>query len=164
MNKIDPYKFDEKIFDLIDKQWMLITAGTPDNCNTMTASWAGFGVLWNKKVCFTFVRPTRHTYNFTEENDLFTLTFFDEKYRDALKLLGTVSGKNRDKISESGLTIEQISETTGFKEARLTMVCKKVYWQDIDNRNFLVSEIENSYPQKDYHRMYVGEILEILER
>ena len=51
----------EDIWDLIGKQWMLVTAGPADEFNTMTASWGGIGWLWNKPVAFVFIRPERYT-------------------------------------------------------------------------------------------------------
>lgn len=48
-------------------------------------------------------------------------------------------------------------------EAELVLVCRKLYWQDMDPDHFLVPEIaENCYPQKDYHRIYIGEIVQAL--
>jgi flavin reductase (DIM6/NTAB) family NADH-FMN oxidoreductase RutF len=152
-------------FTAIDKDWMLITAGKEKDhttFNTMTASWGGWGILWHKPVSYIFVRPTRHTYHFTESNDLYTLSFFDETYRDALKLCGTKSGKDGDKVSEAGLNPMTFDEGPGavaFKEARMVMVCKKLYWQDIRPEQFLEPDLDKNYPKKDYHRMYVGEVL-----
>jgi flavin reductase (DIM6/NTAB) family NADH-FMN oxidoreductase RutF len=155
---------NDNVFDLIGKEWMLITAGEKDDFNTMTAAWGGLGVLWNKNVVFTFVRDGRYTYEYCEKYDKFTLTFFGKDCRDALKLLGTKSGRDGDKVKESGLTPEEIAGSIGFEEARLTIVCKKIYFQDLDNKNFLVEEIERCYPDKDYHRMYVGEIEKVYTR
>lgn len=47
-HEIAPKTLTENVFSLIGDRWMLITAGTPDRCNTMTASWGGLGVLWRK--------------------------------------------------------------------------------------------------------------------
>jgi len=143
---------------------MLITAGDDKGFNTMTASWGGLGVLWNKSVAFTFIRKQRYTYEFTEDNDLFTLCFFDEDYRNALSICGSKSGRDIDKVKETGLTPVHIDGTTYFDEARLVLVCKKQYFQDIDPKNFLNADIEKNYPAKDYHRMYIGEIVKVLVR
>ncbi len=125
-NIINPKDFHEKLFHLIDNEWFLITSGKPDNFNTMTASWGGFGILWNKPVCFVFVRPTRFTYQFMETNDQFTMSFFREEHRKKLSFLGTVSGKDRDKITESGLTSLFLDDNSiTFEEARLIFNCRK---------------------------------------
>jgi len=157
----EPEELNDNPFKLIGKDWMLITAGSPDKFNTMTASWGGLGVLWNKKVCFIFVRPSRYTYGFLEESDTFTLSFFEEKYREALSFCGSKSGRDVDKVTATGLTpIASESGSIYFEEARLVMECKKIYYQDIVLANFLDSEnIEKCYNGQDYHRVYVGEIL-----
>ena len=63
---------------------MLITAGMPDHFNTMTASWGRMGELWFKPIFFCLVRPQRYTYEFMEKCEVFTLLFFDERYKSQL--------------------------------------------------------------------------------
>ncbi|MEN6520106.1 MAG: flavin reductase family protein [Armatimonadota bacterium] len=162
MKKIKPEELKDNVFKLIGSDWMLITAGSAESYNTMTASWGGFGVLWSKNVCFCVIRPTRYTLEFVEKSENFTLSFFDEKYRDALSFCGANSGRDVDKAAETGLTpaAGSMPGTTSFAEARLVIECKKLYFQDIDPANFLDPSIEKNYPVKDYHRMYIGEIIE----
>lgn len=161
LRKIDVKEISGNPFTRIGDQWMLITAGTKDNCNTMTASWGGLGVLWGKPVATIFVRPQRHTYQFTEENDWFTLSFLKEDYREALKLCGTRSGRDMDKFAAAGITVAGEEEKPYVAEAELVLVCRKVYWDDIEPGNFLDGEIDHKcYPTHDYHRMYIGVIEE----
>lgn len=158
---IEPERVSENPFQLIGSDWMLITAGNLQKFNTMTASWGGMGILWNKKVCFCLVRPSRYTYNFIEEAQSFTLSFFEEKYRKALAFCGSRSGREVDKIAATGLTpVEGSQGTVYFQEARLVMECRKIYYQDLEPGNFLDSGIEKNYNGNDYHRLYVGEITE----
>lgn len=158
---IDPKLLHDNPFQLIGSDWMLITAGTPESFNTMTASWGGLGVLWQRNVCFCFIRPTRFTYEFIEKAENFTLSFFDESYRGALTLCGTKSGRDIDKARAANLTpiVGKLDGTTGFAEARLILECKKLYFEDMNSSHFIDPTIENNYPEKDYHRMYVGEII-----
>lgn len=157
--QIEPEAITENPFQLIRGDWMLITAGNIDGFNTMTASWGGMGVLWNKKVCFAFVRPSRYTYGFMEEEEYFTLSFFEEKYREILRFCGSKSGRDVDKIAATGLTPQEGPKgAVAFAEAKLIIECKKIYYQDIDPNNFLDKDIEKSYLRPDYHRVYVGEI------
>lgn len=159
--KISPEEISDNTFKLIGKDWMLVTAGSPDAWNTMTASWGGVGVLWNKPVSFVFIRPQRYTYEFIERSDTFTLSFFTENYRGALNICGSKSGRDIDKAAETGLTpIAGAAGTTTFKEARLVLECRKLYFQDIDPKNFLDESIEKNYSQKDYHRIYIAEIVQ----
>jgi hypothetical protein len=99
-----PESLTDNPFKLIGSDWMLITAGTPEAFNTMTASWGGLGILWERKVATCYIRPTRYTYEFAERAQYFTLSFFSEKHRKALTYCGTHSGRNSDKVNEAGLT------------------------------------------------------------
>ncbi len=161
--EVSPNDLNESAFRLIGKEWMLITAGTMESWNTMTASWGAMGELWKKPVVFTFIRPTRYTLEFVEREPLFTLCFFEEKYRAALNFCGAHSGRDCNKAEKTGLTPVEVSPgTVSFEEARLILVCRKLYFQDLKPENFIDPEIEKNYPKKDYHRMYVGEVLRVL--
>ncbi len=162
--EINPLEFNESPFRLIGKEWMLITAGNMENWNTMTASWGGMGEIWFKPAVFTFIRPQRHTLKFVEKEPVFTLSFFDEKYRTALKICGAHSGRDCDKAAEAGLTpFGTDGGSVAFEEARLVLECRKLYVQDLDPAGFLDdSIIPKHYPARDFHRMFVGEVLKML--
>ncbi len=162
---INPVALVDNPFELVGEKWMLITAGSRKAFNTMTASWGGMGVLWAKKVCFCVVRPGRHTYRFIEAADFFTLSFFDESYRDALTYCGSHSGRDVDKVKKTGLTPVFGHGGVYFAEARLVFSCRKVYYHDVDPDHFLDPAIDKAhYPLKDYHRMYIGEIVTCLTK
>lgn len=156
--EIMPEQITNNPFELINKDWMLITAKSGDKINTMTASWGGLGILWNKKVATIFVRPTRYTYKLLEQTNTFTLTFFDEIHRDKLNYCGSHSGREVDKIAKTGLAPIEINDGVIFKEAKMAMVCSKLYYQDIDPANFVDDSLDKNYAKKDYHRMYIAEI------
>ena len=159
----------EGVFDRIGKEWMLITAhgknekGT-DTVNTMTASWGGMGVLWNRPVAFCFVRPQRYTYRFTEQSERFSLSFFGEEHRAALRLCGTKSGRDTDKWREAGLTPVMHEGVPVIAEARFNLICRKLYADTLRGEGFAVPELIENYKAGDFHRVYVVEIEEILER
>lgn len=161
MQELDPKRLDENVFSLFDDQWTLITAGTTDHCNTMTASWGGLGVLWHKNVATIYVRPQRYTYEFIENSDYFTLSFFDEEWRQQLNYCGTVSGREADKIAACGFHVGVAEQAPYIQEARLVLVCKKRYWNDLDPAHMDDEALEN-YDENDYHRMYIGEIVKVL--
>jgi len=162
MDKNDMLK--ESVFSLIGDRWMLVAATDKSGkTNAMTASWGGMGVLWGKKVAFVFIRPQRYTKRFVDEADKFTLSFFDDSYKNMLGYMGKVSGKDEDKIAKSGLTVTDKDGAPVFKEASLTLVCRKMYRDTLKEENFIdKSNIEKWYPQKDYHDVYVAEIVEEL--
>lgn len=161
MMEIDPKTLTDNVFKAIGSDWMLITAGTPDHWNTMTASWGGMGILWGKNVIFCVIRPGRYTFEFMEKHDAFSLSFFDASWKKALNLCGTESGRDIDKASATGLIpIAGNHGTVAFEQARLILECKKLYWHDLNPDHFLNTELMNHYPIRDFHRMYVAEILE----
>lgn len=161
--EIRPDELRENPFDMIGKQWMLVTAGDEEKCNTMTASWGALGVIWNRPTATAYIRQSRYTKEFVDNNEYFTLTVFDESYRQALTHLGTVSGRDSDKIKEAGLTPYYVDGTVGFEEAKIIIVCKKVYEQYMGPENFICKEnIERCYPDNTFHSMYLGEITKVL--
>ncbi|MFH1692024.1 MAG: flavin reductase [Candidatus Omnitrophota bacterium] len=161
--EIKPQEIPDNPFEAIGTGWMLITAGNLKKYNMMTASWGGWGVLWHKNICFCVVRPGRYTYAFLEKADYFTLSYFDSQHKGKLEFCGAKSGRDVDKMKLAGLTpVEGLNGSVYFQEARLVIVCKKIYYQQINPENFLEASIENNYPNKDYHRMYVGEVLNCL--
>lgn len=150
-------------FSLIGDDWLLITAAAGEQSNTMTASWGGLGVLWNRPVAFTFLRPQRYTKEFVDAADGYSLCFFDGM-REQLSYLGKVSGRDEDKIKKAGLTIGTENGIPYFKEARLVLFCQKKYRQRMSPEAMLdPALIEKFYPQNDFHEMYVGEITKILQ-
>lgn len=152
-------------FNKIGKEWMLITAGSEEDFNTMTASWGGLGVLWRKDVAYTVIRPCRYTYEFTEKNDYFSLCFFSEEYRNALTLCGRTSGRDCDKIKEAGLTPVFIDGVPCFEEASLVLICKKLYSQPMSEQFVHDNAVSECYGEgEDYHTLYVGEIVKALTK
>jgi flavin reductase (DIM6/NTAB) family NADH-FMN oxidoreductase RutF len=157
--EVNPYDIQGNAFKMIDKQWFLITAGTLDNFNTMTASWGTLGILWNKPVFICFIRPQRFTYEFMEASLHFTISFLPKEYRDALNFCGKYSGRDVDKMGSTGLTpIESAGGAIYFEQAELVLECSKLYFSDLDPSHFLDSSILKNYPKEDFHRLYIGEI------
>lgn len=164
-SRIDPKELNQNVFSMIGEQWMLVTAGTVERCNTMTASWGGLGVLWGKPVATVYIRPQRYTLEFVEKQDFYSLCFFDEEYRDALKLCGSKSGRNCDKDAETGLTPAFDQAAPYYQEAKLVFICRKLYKQDMQESCFLDRRIlDQNYPGHDLHRVFIGEIVKVLEK
>ena len=160
---------DPKTVDLA-RYWgtqnALLTAGDKTGCNTMTIGWGQNGLVWGLPVCTVYVRPERYTYEFMESHDYFTLSILPESEKKAMALCGTKSGRDTDKIATCGLTLAYgAGDAPYFEQAELVLVCRKLYYQDIDPAHFLDQGIDGKwYPQKDYHRMYIGEIVEAYQK
>lgn len=143
------------------KQSLVLTSGTFEDFNAMTVGWGSIGGMWKRPFVQVVVRPGRHTFQYMEKYPTFTLCAFPENCREALMVLGTKSGRDSDKFTESGLTVMESKavDAPAYKEAELILECRKIYWQDMNPENFLSGTIEANYPQRDYHRIYYGEIL-----
>lgn len=154
-------EFKTDIFRLFDREWALLTAGTREKYNTMTISWGGAGTLWGKPVVTVYVKPVRYTHGFMETSDFFTVSFYPEACRQALMLLGSTSGRDGDKVAKAGLTPKFLENAVTFAEARATLLCRKIYRQDLDI-NAIPSEAMGNYKTEAPHTMYIGEVVDII--
>ncbi|MDD3747177.1 MAG: flavin reductase family protein [Anaerostipes sp.] len=163
-----PEDFDQSCFKLIGKEWMLVTAKNQEGVlNTMTASWGGMGVMWGTDVAVTVIRPQRYTKEFIDDSEMFTLSFYDDTFKQDLTYLGSVSGREEDKISKTRLTPTDANGIPYFEEAKIVFICKKLYKQPMNPEGFIgdAKELDEQwYSNKDYHIMYVAEIEQILVR
>lgn len=159
--KIDIAELNFNPFSKIGKEWMLLTSGTAENFNTMTASWGQLGVLWNKNVLTCYIRPNRYTYGYIEDNELFTASFLGEEYRKALAFCGSHSGRDCDKMAETGLSAVELDGAVGIEQADMVIVCRKLYSYDLCKDGFLTDDgIDEQFFSKDpYHRAYIAEIV-----
>ena len=161
--EIRPEELSENVFDLIGNQWLLVAANDGEKSNAMTASWGSLGVMWGKPSAFIVIRPQRYTKEFVDGEKEFSLCVMDSSYREALNLCGTKSGRDMDKIAACGFTLDYEGDTPYFKEARLVILCEKLYAQELAPQYFTAEGYdERYYPDKDYHTMYVGRIKKIL--
>lgn len=153
-------------FTKIGDEWALLTAGSRQGgFNMMTASWAGFGMFWGKNVATVYIRESRYTRKFFNENDLFTVSFYDETYREALNKCGYLHGNECDKVKESKLTPYFFDGTTAFEEANLIFCCRKLFHADVAKDTTDAHEVfESIYADNDLHRLYIGEIVKVLKK
>lgn len=160
LKQIDASTLTFNPFEKLSKQWALVSAGNLDKFNMMTVSWGAVGVIWGKPSVTAYIRQTRYTKEFVDQNDTFTLTFLKDGHREALNVLGSKSGRDMDKMKDSGLTPVEVDGNVTFAEADLVLVCRKRFVQDMPKENFLQQEIlDRWYADQNYHTMYIGEII-----
>jgi len=170
---VSPYEFVGNPMKMIGKDWMLVSAAKDTGSdtfgkdyNTMTASWGGVGVLWNRPVAFVFVRPERHTFLFTEESPYLTLSFFGGEMREELAFCGRNSGRDVDKAEKCGLAPLFSSDENGrsvfFSEAKVVLKTRKLYGKELDMGAFADDAPLEFYRTDGVHKMYVCEITEVL--
>lgn len=157
--KIDIQDLQMNPFTSIGKEWMLITAGDNQKVNTMTASWGGVGVLWGQNVVTAYIRPQRYTKEFVDEQDCFSLSFFSGQYQKELSVLGTVSGRDQDKINQVHFHTTYLDNVPTFEEASYVFIVEKIYEDTIKPKQFINHSLdERWYPDKDYHTIYIAKI------
>lgn len=162
--EISPFDLKENPFDLIGNQWMLITAGNREKINTMTASWGGLGILWGKPVATCYIRPQRYTKEFVDANETLSLTMYPSQYREKLSYLGKVSGRDEPKIEKAELTPLFDGDTPYFEEAKLVLLCRKLYLQYLKPECFLDSALNARHYNNDHHAMVICEIEKVLTK
>ena len=149
-------------FSRFDKKWALVCAGTPAHHNAMTISWGGLGTLWSRPVATVYVKPVRYTYGFLEENEYFTVSFYPESCREALGVMGSTSGRDGDKDAAAGLTPMPAGESTTYAQAETTLLCRKIYAQDLDLTKIPADVARTYYRTEAPHRMYIGEVIDVI--
>ena len=149
------------VYDEFANRWALVSAGTLEDHNSMTVSWGGVGCLWSKPMATVYIRPNRHTYGYFEANDYFTVSFYPDECKKALGIMGSKSGLDCDKDAEAGLTAIPCGESVTYREARRTLLCRKLYHQDMDLDRFPDDVKARFFHTDPAHRMYIGEIIDI---
>lgn len=166
MKKIEIQDFNENVFKLIGDDWLLINTYNEEKVNSMTASWGGMGVLWNKEVAYIFIRPQRYTQELLPNNEYFSLSVMGEEYRDVLNYLGSVSGRDENKLEKANLAVTKDENGAPIiEEARLNIIVRKLFCQQMTEDAFVDKNlVDINYPNKDFHFVYVLEILKIIEK
>ena len=155
-------EFTTDVFSVFDRKWALLTAGDKDSFNTMTISWGGLGTLWGRPVASVYVRQSRYTHAFLDENDYFTVSFYPEEHRKTLGVLGSRSGRDMDKMHDSGLTPAAAGPSMTFAAAECTLVCNKLFRQTLDPANIPGDIVDALYKTDAPHDLYIGEVVDIL--
>ncbi|MGL5437901.1 MAG: flavin reductase family protein [Lachnospiraceae bacterium] len=163
-HEVNAKEFNQSPFKLIGSEWMLITAEKDGKVNTMTASWGGVGVMWATDVAYAVIRQSRYTKEFIDAADSFSLSFLDHQtYAKELGYLGSVSGRDEDKIAKMNLHVGHEGDVPYIAEASKVIICKKMFAQTMKPENFVDMEIgAKFYGDKDYHEMYIGGIEKIM--
>ena len=168
------------IFEMFRKQWALVTAGSADHFNSCTVGWGSMGTIWGRpdsggSIVTVYLHPARYTRELMLKSEYFTVSFFPEKYRGALGIMGSISGRYRDKVSEAGLTPVVFSSSITYEEADLTFLCRKLYQHQLTKED-LVPDIQDyyrinpkAYPVDENgdwqpHWVFMGDIIDVCEK
>ena len=161
--EIDPTRLRVLAVGGWKERGLLLVAGDygASSFNFMTVGWGGIGYFWRRPLAMVMVRPSRYTYEFMESYPDFTLNLLPQEYSKKVAWCGAHSGRTVDKVKHTGLTptASRRVAAPAFAEAELVLECRKIYWSELEPAHFLADFIKDNYPAKDYHRLYLGEIL-----
>lgn len=151
-------------YEKLGKEGCLLVCGTENDHNNMTIGWATYGILWSKPVAISYVKPTRHTFLYSNKYDTFSICYF-ENQKEILKICGTKSGRDINKDEVCNLHVKDFNGIIGYEEADLVITCKKIYQDDLKEECFLdKSIVEKRYLDNKIHRFYVGEVVEVFKK
>jgi flavin reductase (DIM6/NTAB) family NADH-FMN oxidoreductase RutF len=152
------------VFKLVGQDFTVITAGTEADYNSMTASWGGWGILFEEPVTWCFLRANRYTLEYMKKSETYTMTYFDDQYKDQVMLFGTKSGRDTDKMKEHKLTpVLTPSGNMAYKEAKLIIECALGEVTSVHPDDFYAEKgrtfVEDAYEEvNDYHKLIFGKI------
>jgi flavin reductase (DIM6/NTAB) family NADH-FMN oxidoreductase RutF len=165
--EIDATKIQGDVFTLVSKNYAILTAGTPTKYNSMVTGWGGWGILFSKPAAFSFLRSNRYTLELMRQQKKYTVTFFDEAYKNDLMIFGTKSGRNSNKMKEHKLTAVQTpSGNMAYKEAKLIFDCDLIEVTTVSPDDFLTAEgrkfVTDAHAETGaYHKMVFGQITKV---
>ena len=155
-------EFKTDIFKAFDKNWALLSAGNRDSFNSMTISWGMLGTIWSRPAATVYVRTSRYTHEFMDREDTFTVSFFPESMKDVLRIAGTRSGREIDKMHLQGLELCEDTDDIVYKNAEITLVCKKLFVQRLNAESIPAEVMASHYPTRDMHDTYIGEVVDVI--
>ncbi|MDO4566700.1 MAG: flavin reductase [Oscillospiraceae bacterium] len=163
--ELDIKEFSLKPFYAFDEGWALVSAGEAESFNTMTVSWGGLGTLWSESVATVYIRPQRYTREFFERESRFSISLFEGGFHKELAYLGSHSGRDEDKLAKTpAITPAFEYGVPLFPVATYNLVCEKLYTGDLHGENFNDLALRDKvYPESDYHRVFIGRVIRLLE-
>lgn len=151
---------------LFHDDWAALAVGKEGDMNAMTIGWGQFGMLWGRPIMTVYVAPERYTNEFMDRNEYFTVVGFPESGREALKYIGTHSGRDGDKLKAAGLNAE-FTELGNpiFKEGNLAVECKIIY-KEAFKPELMDDKAQAFYKERKLHPhvTYIGEIINVWKK
>lgn len=161
-------EFDANFFNLVAKDFTVITAG--EEPNSMVASWGGIGIMFNKPVTWCFLRANRYTLEKIKETGTYTMCYFPDQYKGDIMQFGIKSGRNTDKMAQTKLTpMDTPDGYPAYGEAKVIIECKLIAAPTVSKDEFYTEEgkefLQGGYDEaKDWHKLVYGEITNIYVR
>jgi len=167
--KIEATELTDNVFKLVGQDYTVITAGSDSLHNSMTASYGGWGQLFELPVTWCFLNASRYTLEVIKKEQTYTMSYFPERYKEQVLFFGSKSGRNSEKMKENILTyVETPAGNITYKEARLIIECKLLSITETDPKDFY-SEKGKTFVEKgmkdgngkEFHKLVFGEITNV---
>jgi flavin reductase (DIM6/NTAB) family NADH-FMN oxidoreductase RutF len=165
--QISPEEICDNVFTLVGKDFTVITAGKEDHYNSMIGSGGGLGLLFMKPTTWCILRADRYTLEMIQKEQTYTLSYFPNEYKKQILFLGSISGRDSQKMKEVELTsVQTPSGNMSFKEARLIIECKLTALTTASPNDFYTQEtkdyINEAYQEANvYRKLVFGEITHV---
>ena len=103
----------------------LISSGTLENPNVMTAAWTGI-VCSDPAMTYVSLRPSRYSHEIISKSGEFVINVSNLPLAKAVDFCGVKSGRNTDKFQACGITAAPSSKIKApqVKEAPISLECK----------------------------------------
>ena len=168
---VDPFDYAGHICKAMPKG-ILMTTKNGDFVNSMVIGCGHIGIEWGRPIFVAYVRESRHTKTMVQNHGEFTVNVpMGEFDSEIIRICGTKSGRDMNKIEELGLHLEEPMSVSvpGIRELPLTLECKVLYKQQQDLSAIPQKILDRYYPveddtqhpgsDRDYHICYYGQIL-----
>ena len=162
MKIIKPNELNIDFFSSFKDNWALVVTQDTKEDNAMTIAWGGVGILWGREVVTVYIRNTRYTKHMLDDSQYFSVSFFDDKYKDKLAYCGKVSRRDEDKITNAKFTRSYEDGVLYLKEAKITFILKKIYQVDMPLDGVDEKIVNRYYKPNEMHTQYVGEIVKVI--
>ena len=130
---------------------VLVTSGTMEESNVMTAAWTGI-VNTKPPMVYVSIRPERYSYNIIKENMEFVINLTNEKLTYATDWCGVKSGEKVDKFEKMHLTKEKANfvKCPTIKESPVSIECKVVEIKELGSHTMFIAEVLSIDPDDKY--------------
>lgn len=160
MQQVSVFDYANAIVQAIPKGVLLTTKDT--KVDSMVIGWGTLGVEWGKPMFVAYVRESRYTHAQLESTGEFTVNIpHGEADPKILKVCGTRSGRDVDKVKEAGLVLVEGQKVgvPGIRQFPLTLECK-VVCKNVQAFESIDPKFRKNYPDGgDLHTAYYGEIV-----
>ncbi len=155
-------EFAQKTLEQLSQKGVFLTVKSGDKVNTMTIGWGSLSQYWGQEIFIAPVRFSRYTFELLKDCDEFTISVpTNGQLDDALKICGSVSGRNTDKFKEAGISLKdgKALSTPVIDGCDIYYECKILSFSDMVKDELDNDVAERWYASGDMHRLFFGKIV-----